>query len=44
MMIAIMAVYLVLLFALVRFGIVAFNLFWKSSPFIVLATVRTIRP
>ena len=36
MMIAIMAVYLVLLFALVRFGIVAFNLFWKSSPFIVL--------
>jgi RND family efflux transporter MFP subunit len=36
MMIAIMAVYLVLLFALVRFGIVTFNLFWKSSPFIVL--------
>ena len=36
MMIAIMAVYLVLLFALVRFGIVSFNLFWKSSPFIVL--------
>jgi RND family efflux transporter MFP subunit len=36
MMIAIMSVYLVLLFALVRFGIVTFNLFWKASPFIVL--------
>ncbi|SIO65184.1 RND family efflux transporter, MFP subunit [Bradyrhizobium erythrophlei] len=36
MMIAIMSVYLVLLFALVRFGIVTFNLFWKVSPFIVL--------
>jgi RND family efflux transporter MFP subunit len=36
MMIAIMSVYLVLLFALVRFGIVSFNLFWKASPFIVL--------
>ena len=36
MMLALMAVYLVLLFALVRFGIVAFNAFWKSSPFIVL--------
>ena len=36
MMIALMAVYLVLLFVLVRFGIVAFNLFWKCSPFIVL--------
>jgi RND family efflux transporter MFP subunit len=36
MMIAIMSVYLVLLFALVRFGIVSFNLFWKVSPFIVL--------
>jgi multidrug resistance efflux pump len=36
MMIAIMSVYLVLLFALVRLGIVAFNLFWKTSPFIVL--------
>ena len=30
MMIAIMSVYLVLLFALVRLGIVSFNLFWKS--------------
>jgi RND family efflux transporter MFP subunit len=36
MMIAIMAVYLVLLFVLVHFGIVRFNLFWKASPFIVL--------
>src|SRR6195256_2946230 len=36
MMIAMMSVYLVLLFALVQFGIVAFNLFWKASPFIVL--------
>ncbi|HEX9586262.1 MAG TPA: efflux RND transporter periplasmic adaptor subunit [Bradyrhizobium sp.] len=36
MMIAIMSVYLVLLFALVRLGIVTFNLFWKASPFIVL--------
>jgi len=36
MMIALMAVYLVLLFAIVRLGIVHFNLFWKSSPFIVL--------
>ena len=36
MMIALMAVYLVLLFLLVRFGIVTFNLFWKCSPLIVL--------
>jgi multidrug resistance efflux pump len=36
MMIAIMSVYLVMLFALVRLGIVTFNLFWKASPFIVL--------
>jgi len=36
MIIAMMAVYLVLLFALVHFGIVRFNLFWKASPFIVL--------
>jgi RND family efflux transporter MFP subunit len=36
MMIAIMSVYLVLLFVLVRLGIVSFNLFWKASPFIVL--------
>jgi multidrug resistance efflux pump len=31
-----LCVYLVLLFLLVRFGIVRFNLFWKVSPFIVL--------
>ena len=31
-----LAVYLVLLFVLVRLGIVSFNLFWKVSPFIVL--------
>jgi RND family efflux transporter MFP subunit len=36
MMIAIMAVYLTLLFAIVRLGLVRFNLFWKVSPFIVL--------
>jgi len=36
MMIAIMAVYLTLLFAMVQLGIVKFNLFWKSSPFVVL--------
>jgi multidrug efflux pump subunit AcrA (membrane-fusion protein) len=36
MMIALMAVYLVLLFAIVRLGIVPFNAFWKASPFIVL--------
>lgn len=36
MMIAIMAVYLTLLFVIVRLGIVRFNTFWKASPFIVL--------
>jgi len=36
MMIAIMAVYLTLLFAIVQLGLVRFNLFWKASPFIVL--------
>jgi RND family efflux transporter MFP subunit len=42
MMIAIMAVYLVLLFALVRFGMVRFNLFWKCSPFIVLLLLNLL--
>jgi RND family efflux transporter MFP subunit len=42
MMIAIMAVYLVLLFALVRLGIVSFNLFWKTSPFIVLLLLNLL--
>ena len=36
MIVAMLCVYLVLLFALVKFGVVRFNLFWKSSPFIVL--------
>jgi multidrug resistance efflux pump len=42
MMVAIMSVYLVLLFALVRSGIVSFNLFWKSSPFIVLLLLNLL--
>jgi RND family efflux transporter MFP subunit len=42
MMIAIMSVYLVLLFVLVRLGIVSFNLFWKSSPFIVLLLLNLL--
>jgi RND family efflux transporter MFP subunit len=36
MIVAMLCVYLVLLFALVRFGVIRFNLFWKVSPFIVL--------
>jgi RND family efflux transporter MFP subunit len=36
MIVAMLCAYLVLLFALVHFGIVKFNLFWKCSPFIVL--------
>jgi multidrug resistance efflux pump len=36
MIVAMLCVYLVMLFALVRFGVVRFNLFWKVSPFIVL--------
>ena len=42
MMLAIMAVYLVLLFLLVHFGIVTFNLFWKASPFIVLLLLNLL--
>jgi RND family efflux transporter MFP subunit len=42
MMIALMAVYLVLLFLLVRLGIVTFNLFWKCSPFIVLLLLNLL--
>jgi RND family efflux transporter MFP subunit len=42
MMIAMMAAYLVLLFAMVRFGIVTFNLFWKASPFIVLLLLNLL--
>jgi RND family efflux transporter MFP subunit len=36
MMIAIMSVYLALLFGLVWLGAIRFNTFWKSSPFILL--------
>ena len=36
MMIALLSVYLVILFLLVRLNIVRFNLFWKVSPFLVL--------
>lgn len=36
MIVAIFNVYLVLLFALVKLGIVRFNLFWKCSPALVL--------
>lgn len=42
MMIAMMAVYLVLLFALERLRIVTFNLFWKCSPFIVLLLLNLL--
>jgi uncharacterized SAM-binding protein YcdF (DUF218 family) len=36
---AIINTYLLLLFLLVHFKIVRFNLFWKASPFIVLALI-----
>lgn len=36
MIVVLLNVYLVLLFLLVKFRIVSFNLFWKVSPFIVL--------
>jgi multidrug resistance efflux pump len=36
MIVAMLCVYLVLLFVLVKFGVIRFNLFWKVSPFIVL--------
>lgn len=42
MMLAIMAVYLVLLFVLVRTSIVRFNLFWKCSPFVVLLLLNLL--
>ena len=35
MIVAMLCVYLVLLFALVKLGVIRFNLFWKVSPFIV---------
>ncbi|MDE5460329.1 HlyD family secretion protein [Bradyrhizobium sp. CSS354] len=39
MAVAILNIYLLLLFLLVRFKIVPFNAFWKASPFIVLVLV-----
>lgn len=36
MIVAMLCIYLVFLFALVKFGIISFNLFWKTSPFLVL--------
>jgi multidrug resistance efflux pump len=36
MIVAMLCVYLVLLFALVRLHVIRFNLFWKTPPFIVL--------
>lgn len=41
-MIAMMAAYLVLLFTIVRLGIVSFNAFWKASPFIVLLLLNLL--
>jgi len=40
MIIAFLVVYLALLFVLVKFHIVVFNLFWKVSPFIVLVLLN----
>jgi RND family efflux transporter MFP subunit len=40
MIVAMLCVYLVLLFVLVRLHIVRFNLFWKVSPFIVLVLLN----
>ncbi len=37
MIIFLLNVYLAILFLLVRFKIVPFNLFWKCSPFLVLS-------
>ena len=41
MIVVMLSVYLVLLFALVKLGIVRFNLFWKVSPFIVLLLLQS---
>jgi len=40
MIVAILCVYLVLLFVLVRLHVIRFNLFWKVSPFIVLVLLN----
>jgi multidrug resistance efflux pump len=42
MIVAMLCVYLVLLFALVKFGVIRFNLFWKVSPFIVLLLLNIL--
>jgi multidrug resistance efflux pump len=40
MIVAMLCVYLVLLFGLMRFRVIRFNLFWKVSPFIVLVLLN----
>ncbi len=40
MIVAMLCVYLVLLFVLVRLHVIRFNLFWKVSPFIVLVLLN----
>jgi RND family efflux transporter MFP subunit len=40
MIVAMLCVYLVLLFALVRLHVIRFNLFWKVSPFLVLVLLN----
>ena len=40
MIVAMLCVYLVLLFGLVKLGVIRFNLFWKVSPFIVLVLLN----
>jgi RND family efflux transporter MFP subunit len=42
MMIALMALYLALLFSLVWLGLIRFNTFWKSSPLIVLLLLNIL--
>ncbi|CAH1661379.1 HlyD family secretion protein [Chelatococcus asaccharovorans] len=42
MMIALMALYLALLFALVWLGLIRFNAFWKASPLIVLLLLNVV--
>ena len=42
MMIALMALYLALLFSLVGLGLIRFNAFWKASPLIVLLLLNIV--
>ena len=42
MMVAIMTVYLLLLFTMVWLGFIRFNTFWKSSPFVVLLLLNIL--